>query len=57
MMALNLKHSCVFKNENKISFINSDLFSFEVAERDLNSINFIVLSAEILMLMSMMSMM
>ena len=54
MIILNLKSSHVFKNEDRISFINLNLFSSEIAEEDVSSINFIILNAEVLMLMLMM---
>ena len=53
MIILNLKHLHVFKNENKISFINLSLFLFKIVKKDVNSINSTVLNAEILMLILM----
>ena len=53
MIILNLKHLHVFRNENKIFFINSDLFSFKVVKENISLINSAVLNAEVLMLMLM----
>ena len=52
-MILNLKHLYVFKNKNRISFINLNLFLFEIVKKNVNLINFIILNAEILTLMLM----
>ena len=54
MMILNLKCSCAFKNEDRISFISLSLFLSEIVEENVSLINFIILNAEVLMLMSMM---
>ena len=43
MMILNSKHSHVFRNEDRISSINSGLFSFKVAGEDVNSVDSTVL--------------
>ena len=48
-----LKHSHVFKNENEIFFINSNLFSFKITKENINLINSVILNAKVLMLMSM----
>ena len=53
MIVLNSKHSHVFKNEDRISFINLNLFLSEVAEEDVSLINSIILDTEVLALMSM----
>ena len=53
MTILNSKCSCVFKNEDEISFINLDLFSFKIAKEDVSLIKFIISNAEVLVLMSM----